>query len=60
MQKLMILGAGVMQAPLIKKAHKLGYFTLLVGNKGSFPGLQYIIKNSKAAIKIAVSTGDHE
>lgn len=56
----MILGAGVMQAPLIKKARELGYFALVVGSKGNFPGLQYASKaifqdfcDSEAVVQIA-------
>lgn len=40
----MVLGAGVMQAPLIKNARDMGVRTVVVGIKGNYPGLQYADK----------------
>lgn len=44
MKKLMVLGAGVMQAPLIKRAKALGIYTVVVGSKGNYPGLRFADK----------------
>lgn len=44
MKKLMVLGAGVMQAPLIKKSVELGHYTIVVGSRGNYPGLKYADK----------------
>lgn len=44
MKKLMVLGAGVMQAPLIKRAKELGVYTVVVGSKGNYPGLKFADK----------------
>lgn len=44
MKTLMVLGAGVMQAPLIKKARDMGVRTVVVGIKGKYPGLEYADK----------------
>ena len=38
MKKLMILGAGVYQAPLIRKARKMGISTVAVSVPGNYPG----------------------
>lgn len=38
-KKLMILGAGIYQVPLIKKAKELGLETLVVSIKGNYPGI---------------------
>ena len=35
---LMILGAGIYQVPLIKKAKELGYHTIVVSYPGPYPG----------------------
>ncbi len=39
MQKLMILGAGIYQVPLIKKAQAMGLETIVVSYPGPYPGL---------------------
>lgn len=39
MKKLMILGAGVYQLPLIRAAKELGIYTIAVSIPGSYPGL---------------------
>ncbi len=38
MKKLMILGAGIYQVPLIKKAREMGLFTIVVSYPGPYPG----------------------
>lgn len=38
MKKLMILGAGVYQAPLIRQAKEMGLFTIAVSCPGDYPG----------------------
>ena len=59
-KKLMILGAGIYQLPLIKIAKKLGINVLVVSWKGNYPGLKYAdtvyyedTKNYKNIVKIA-------
>lgn len=39
MKKLMILGAGISQVPLIQKAKEMGLYTIVVSWKGNYPGL---------------------
>ena len=39
MRKLLVLGAGVYQAPLIKKAKELGLYTIAASYAGNYPGL---------------------
>ncbi len=41
MKKLMILGAGVYQVPLIRKAKQLGCETLVASIPGAYPGFRY-------------------
>ncbi|NLG02818.1 MAG: ATP-grasp domain-containing protein [Clostridia bacterium] len=41
MKKLMILGAGIYQVPLIKKAKELGLYTIAVSIKGNYPGFAF-------------------
>ena len=36
----MILGAGVSQVPLIKKAQQMGIFVIVVSRAGYYPGLE--------------------
>ncbi|MCD7981965.1 MAG: ATP-grasp domain-containing protein [Clostridiales bacterium] len=38
MKKIMILGAGIYQVPLIKKAREMGLYTIVVSIKGNYPG----------------------
>ncbi|UTY38106.1 hypothetical protein NMU03_10420 [Allocoprobacillus halotolerans] len=40
MKKLMILGAGIYQVPLIKKAKEMGVYTIVVSIPGKYPGFQ--------------------
>ena len=37
-QKIMILGAGIYQVPLIQKARELGFYTIVVSYQGHYPG----------------------
>lgn len=39
MFKLMILGAGIYQVPLIKKANEMGFKTIVVSPAGDYPGI---------------------
>ncbi len=41
MKKLMILGAGIYQVPLIKKAKEMGLETLVVSVPGEYPGFSF-------------------
>lgn len=45
MKKIMILGAGVYQVPLIKKAKELGLETLVVSYPGPYPGFSISDRN---------------
>lgn len=61
MKKILILGAGIYQVPLIQKAKSLGYFVIVVSIPGNYPGFQYAdkayyedTKNYKAILKIAL------
>lgn len=38
MKKIMILGAGIYQVPLIKKAKEMGIYTIVVSIPGNYPG----------------------
>lgn len=40
----MILGAGIYQVPLIKKARELGIYTIVVSIPGNYPGFEYADK----------------
>lgn len=44
MTKIMILGAGIYQVPLIKKAVELGIYTIVVSIPGDYPGFKYASK----------------
>ena len=44
MSKIMILGAGVYQTPLIKKARQLGHEVIVVSIPGNYPGFEYADK----------------
>ena len=44
MKKIMILGAGIYQVPLIKKAKELGYYTIICSIEGNYPGFAYADK----------------
>ena len=44
MKKIMILGAGIYQVPLIKTARRLGLYTIAVSIPGDYPGFAYADK----------------
>ncbi len=44
MRKLMILGAGIYQVPLIQKAKEMGLFTIVVSCPGPYPGFSFADK----------------
>ncbi len=44
MKKVLILGAGIYQVPLIKKAKDMGLYTIVVSIKGNYPGFQFADK----------------
>ena len=44
MRKLMILGAGTYQVPLIQKAKEMGLFTIVVSCPGPYPGFSFADK----------------
>lgn len=44
MKKVIILGAGIYQVPLIKKAKSMGIYTIVVSYKGNYPGFKYADK----------------
>lgn len=44
MKKIMVLGAGVYQVPLIKKAKEMGIFTIVASIPGKYPGFNYADK----------------
>lgn len=59
-KKIMILGGGYYQLPLIKKSVELGYYTIVCGIKGDYPGYKYASKwydvdtfNKEACLEIA-------
>lgn len=60
MKKIMIVGGGYYQLPLIKKSVELGCFTIVVGIPGNYPGYKYASKwidvdtfNKEAVLKVA-------
>ena len=44
MKKILILGAGIYQVPLIKTAKRLGLYTIVASIPGNYPGFQYADK----------------
>lgn len=44
MKKILILGVGIYQVPLIKKAKEMGLYTIVVSIKGNYPGFKYADK----------------
>lgn len=59
-KKVLILGAGVYQVPLIKKAKKLGFYTIVTSKAGEYPGFSFADKayfediiNYEAILEIA-------
>ena len=60
LKKLMILGAGVYQVPLIKTAKEMGIYTIVLSYKGKYPGFNLADKvyytdttNSKKVLELA-------
>jgi carbamoylphosphate synthase large subunit len=60
MKKIMILGAGIYQLPLIKQAKKMGIYTIVVSYPGNYPGFKYAdeieyidIRDQKKVLKAA-------
>ena len=60
MKKIIILGAGIYQVPLIKCAKKLGYYSIVCSIEGDYPGFAYADKvyyinttDKKAVLKVA-------
>ena len=45
MKKIMVLGAGVYQVPLIEQVNKMGYKSLVVSVRGSYPGFDIAHKS---------------
>ena len=43
-KKVMILGAGIMQVPLIKKVREMGHEAIVLGIRGNYPGLEFASK----------------
>lgn len=54
MKKIMILGAGIVQVPVIKKVRNLQYKTIVVDVNPDAPGMQY------GDVALAISTNDYE
>ena len=44
--RVLILGAGVYQVPLIKKSREMGFYTIICSIRGNYPGFQYADKYS--------------
>ena len=64
MRKIMILGAGVYQAPLIRQARSRGLYTLAVSPPGNYPGLAWAdqtvsldTRNREAIVAVARKEG---
>lgn len=60
MKKILILGAGIYQIPLIKKANEMGLYTIVASKKGNYPGFEIAKKkyyvdttNKEEILKIA-------
>jgi len=45
-KRVLILGAGVYQVPLIKKSREMGFYTIICSIRGNYPGFQYADKYS--------------
>ncbi|WP_028234383.1 ATP-grasp domain-containing protein [Pseudobutyrivibrio sp. MD2005] len=45
MRKIMIMGAGIYQVPLILKAKEMGLYVIAVSRPGDYPGFKYSDKN---------------
>lgn len=53
-RKIMILGAGIYQVPLIRKARQMGLYTICVSYKGAYPGFK------EADESLFINTADSE
>ena len=60
MKKIMIVGGGYYQLPLIQKSVELGYYTIVVGIPGNYPGYKFANKwinvdtfNKEDVLKVA-------
>ena len=60
MKKLMILGAGLYQVPLIKRAKQRGIYTIAVSPQGNYPGIEiadkayfYDVRNENSILEAA-------
>jgi biotin carboxylase len=53
MKKILIMGAGIYQVPLIKKAKQLGHKVIVVSPEGNYPGLKLVDEI------ISLDTRDH-
>lgn len=60
MKKVLILGAGIYQVPLIKKVKEMGYYVIVSSSPGDYPGFQYADKvyyentvDKEAILKVA-------
>ena len=61
-KKIIILGAGIYQTPLIKKAKELGLYTIVISIEGNYPGFEFADKiyyidttDKESVLKVAVS-----
>lgn len=61
MKRIMIVGGGYYQLPLIQKSVELGYYTIVVGISGNYPGYKYASKwinvdtfDKDAVLKVAL------
>lgn len=64
MKRLMILGAGIYQVPLIRKAHEMGCETIVVSYAGNYPGFaeadrSYEIDTTDAEAVLAAARLEH-
>jgi carbamoylphosphate synthase large subunit len=62
MAKLLILGAGIYQVPLIQKSKELGHYVIVVSINGNYPGFKYADKvyyvdttDKESVLKISIS-----
>lgn len=44
MKKVMVLGAGIYQVPLIKTARRMGLYTIVISIQGNYPGFKFADK----------------
>ena len=64
--KILILGAGIYQVPLIKKAKEMGHFVMVASIRGNYPGFTfadkcvYLDTTDREAICKSTITGDED